>query len=49
MQKSPPRNRVPTWATRLAWLIALWTASVATLAVVAGVLRVVMHAAGLST
>ncbi|MCF7696930.1 DUF2474 family protein (plasmid) [Mycetohabitans rhizoxinica] len=47
MQK-PPRNRVPTWATRLAWLIALWTASVAALAVVAGVLRLAMHAAGLS-
>ncbi|MCG1041259.1 DUF2474 domain-containing protein [Mycetohabitans sp. B8] len=43
------RNRVPAWVARLAWLVALWTAGVTALAVVAGALRLAMHAAGLSS
>ncbi|MCG1019736.1 MULTISPECIES: DUF2474 domain-containing protein [Burkholderiaceae] len=43
------RNRVPAWIKRLAWLVALWTTGVTALAVVAGALRIAMHAAGLSS
>lgn len=41
-----PSNR--SWWRRIGWLIAIWTASVAALAVVAYFLRLLMHAAGLS-
>ncbi|MCG1054604.1 DUF2474 family protein [Mycetohabitans sp. B5] len=40
---------MPAWITRLAWLVALWTAGVTVLATVAGALRIAMHAAGLSS
>ena len=35
------------WLGRIAWLVAIWTASVAALAVVAGLMRMLMHAAGM--
>jgi hypothetical protein len=35
------------WLRRLAWLVALWLGGVAALGVVALVLRVLMHAAGM--
>ncbi|AYC34368.1 DUF2474 domain-containing protein [Pseudomonas cavernae] len=38
----------PLWQ-RLAWLLAIWTASVLALGAVAWLLRQVMNAAGLST
>lgn len=41
-------DRKPLWQ-RLAWLVAIWCASVVTLAVVAFVLRLLMNAAGLQT
>jgi hypothetical protein len=36
------------WSKRVAWLIAIWAASVAALGIVASVLHIAMHAAGLS-
>jgi hypothetical protein len=36
----------PLWS-RLGWLVAIWAASIAALAVVAGILRFVMGLAGL--
>ncbi len=41
-------DRKPLWQ-RLAWLVIIWCASVAALAVVAFLLRVFMNAAGLQT
>lgn len=37
-----------TWARRLGWLLAYWIAGVGGLAIVAGVLKLFMRAAGLS-
>ncbi|RDJ97938.1 DUF2474 domain-containing protein [Paraburkholderia lacunae] len=36
------------WSKRIAWLIAIWAASVAALGIVASALHIAMHAAGLS-
>jgi hypothetical protein len=38
----------PGWAKRLGWLLLIWSASVAALAVVAMLLRLLMQGAGLS-
>jgi hypothetical protein len=35
------------WLRRLGWMLALWLAGVAALGVVAWLLRVLMHAAGM--
>jgi hypothetical protein len=35
------------WLRRMAWLVALWLGGVAALGVVALLLRVLMHAAGM--
>jgi hypothetical protein len=35
------------WLRRLGWMVVLWAAGVATLAAVAGLIRLVMHAAGM--
>lgn len=35
------------WLRRLAWLVAIWAASVAALALVALLMRWLMHAAGM--
>lgn len=43
MQPSPV-----SWRKRLLWFIALWTASVCALAIVAYALRLFMHALGLT-
>ncbi len=37
-----------SWARRIGWLVLLWTASVATLAAVALLLRLLMKAAGMT-
>ncbi|WP_180734378.1 DUF2474 domain-containing protein [Paraburkholderia sp. PGU19] len=42
------RSSLREWGTRFAWLVALWTASVAALGVVASLLHLAMRAAGLS-
>ncbi len=38
----------PSWPRRIAWLVGLWTLGVVALALVAGLLRVLMNAAGLT-
>jgi hypothetical protein len=35
------------WLKRIGWMVAIWAASVAALAVVAGLMRMLMQAAGL--
>jgi hypothetical protein len=40
-------RRAPLWMRRLGWMVALWLAGVAMLALVALLLRVLMHAAGM--
>jgi len=35
------------WARRLGWMALLWAGGVATLALVAFLIRIVMHAAGM--
>lgn len=42
------RTGLRVWTRRIAWLAVIWAASVAALGAVAGLLRVAMHAAGLS-
>jgi hypothetical protein len=37
----------PIWLRRLGWMAALWLAGVAALGLVAWLLRVLMHAAGM--
>jgi hypothetical protein len=37
----------PLWLRRVGWLVALWTGGVAALWLVAGLIRVIMHAAGM--
>jgi hypothetical protein len=37
----------PLWLWRLGWMAALWLAGVAALGLVAWLLRVLMHAAGM--
>ena len=37
-----------SWARRIGWLILIWIASVAALAIVAMLFRILMHAAGLT-
>ena len=41
-------DRKPWWK-KLLWLLAIWTASVLALTVVAGLMRLLMNAAGLTT
>ncbi|MBS0235005.1 MAG: DUF2474 domain-containing protein [Proteobacteria bacterium] len=46
-----PRNletEHPSWRRRIGWLLLIWLASVVALAVVAGAIRVIMTAAGLT-
>jgi hypothetical protein len=38
-----------TWMRRIGWLVLLWASSIAALALVAGALKLVMRAAGLTT
>jgi hypothetical protein len=35
------------WLKRVGWLVAIWAASVGALALVAGLMRLLMHAAGM--
>lgn len=46
MARTPEQN--DSWWKKLGWLILIWAASVATLGVVAWVIRLLMRAAGLS-
>jgi Protein of unknown function (DUF2474) len=38
----------PSWPRRVGWLLLIWLLSVLALAIVAGVIRIVMTAAGLT-
>jgi len=44
-----PPQREHSWWRRLAWLVVIWAAGVATLGVVAWGIRCLMHAAGLTS
>jgi hypothetical protein len=35
------------WLKRIGWLVALWAAGVAALALAAGLMRLLMHASGM--
>jgi hypothetical protein len=39
--------KAPLWLRRVAWLVAIWAASVAALALAAALMRLLMHAAGM--
>lgn len=41
-------GRRASWRRRIAWLIGIWAASIAVLALVAYALRLVMNAAGMT-
>ncbi|WP_082072743.1 DUF2474 domain-containing protein [Hyphomicrobium sp. 99] len=43
------RNERPSWVRRIGWLMVLWAGGVATVGVVAIVIRILMTAAGLKT
>jgi len=45
----PPESSEPALWRRLAWLLAIWLASVASLGLLAGGIRLLMNAAGLSS
>jgi len=45
---APEAYRHSPWWKKLGWLVLIWAASVAALAVVAGLLRLLMNAAGLT-
>lgn len=45
----PSSTEVRSWPRRVGWLVMIWAASVAALAVVAGLFRIVMNLAGLTT
>jgi hypothetical protein len=45
---SPPRFGHRVWVRRVGWLILIWTLSVMALAVVAALLHIFMHVAGLT-
>ncbi|SEE54724.1 MULTISPECIES: DUF2474 domain-containing protein [Pseudomonas] len=45
-----PRQSEPArWYRRLGWLVLIWLGSVLALGVVAGALRLLMHAAGMNS
>ena len=48
MRDDAPDARARRWTTRVVWLIAIWAASVAVLALAAYALRFVMGWAGLT-
>ncbi|MCP1495551.1 hypothetical protein J2Y86_000258 [Pseudomonas migulae] len=43
------KPRFVSWSRRLGWLVLIWLGSVLALGVVAGTLRLLMHAAGMSS
>ena len=44
---SKPASNWQVWGKRLAWLVLIWTLSVSALALVAGAMRLLMHALGM--
>lgn len=47
MARTPEQNGL--WWKKLGWLILIWAASVATLGVASWIIRLLMHAAGLTS
>ncbi|MEW6371970.1 MAG: DUF2474 domain-containing protein [Pseudomonadota bacterium] len=43
----PGKRPVPLWLRRLGWMAGLWAAGVAALFLVASLIRLIMHAAGM--
>jgi hypothetical protein len=41
------RRPSPLWLRRLGWMLVLWAGGVATLFLVAGLIRAIMHGAGM--
>jgi len=41
------KRPAPLWLRRLGWMVGLWAAGVAALFLVASLIRMVMHAAGM--
>jgi hypothetical protein len=41
------KRPAPLWLRRLGWMAGLWAAGVAALFLVAGLIRMIMHAAGM--
>lgn len=41
------KRMAPLWLRRLGWMAGLWAAGVAALFLVAGLIRMIMHAAGM--
>lgn len=41
------KSPAPLWLRRLGWMVGLWGAGVAVLFLVAGLIRAIMHAAGM--
>lgn len=39
----------PQWAQRIFWLVGIWAGSILTLGLMAGLLKLVMRAAGMTT
>ncbi|CAN5333393.1 hypothetical protein BH09PSE5_BH09PSE5_07080 [soil metagenome] len=46
---APSYAVTPSWGKRLLWLVAIWTASVATLGIAAYAMRMLMRLAGMGT
>jgi len=46
---APSSTAARSWPRRVGWLVLIWAASVATLAVVAALFRIAMNLAGLTT
>lgn len=44
---SPEGHRRRLWLRRLGWLVGLWAGGVLALYLVAGLIRLIMHAAGM--
>ena len=47
-ERAPGATEISQWR-RIGWLVAIWLAGVASLALVAGIIRLLMNAAGLSS
>ena len=46
-QENEKRAGQPRWLRRLGWMLALWAGGVAVLWLLAGLIRAIMHAAGM--
>lgn len=47
LNRQAGKRPAPLWLRRLGWMAGLWAAGVAALFLVAGLIRMIMHAAGM--